>query len=88
MSTANMIRLAGQRYGGAHARRDDFAACRPAADRDPRVPLPAGAGLTGGAEGRRRAGGTDQKFNLLMGRGLQKHGQPPQIVLTMPLLEA
>ncbi|HWI13184.1 MAG TPA: tyrosine--tRNA ligase, partial [Burkholderiales bacterium] len=33
-------------------------------------------------------GGTDQKFNLLMGRELQKHyGQPPQAILTMPLLE-
>ena len=33
-------------------------------------------------------GGTDQKFNLLMGRELQRHyGQPSQIVLTMPLLE-
>ena len=33
-------------------------------------------------------GGSDQKFNLLMGRELQKHfGQPPQVVLTMPLLE-
>ena len=33
-------------------------------------------------------GGTDQKFNLLMGRALQAHyGQPPQVVLTMPLLE-
>jgi tyrosyl-tRNA synthetase len=33
-------------------------------------------------------GGTDQKFNLLMGRELQRHyAQPPQIVLTMPLLE-
>ena len=33
-------------------------------------------------------GGTDQKFNLLMGRELQKHfGQPEQCVLTMPLLE-
>jgi len=33
-------------------------------------------------------GGTDQKFNLLMGRELQKHfGQTPQIVLMMPLLE-
>lgn len=33
-------------------------------------------------------GGTDQKFNLLMGRELQKQmGQPPQVVLTMPLLE-
>ena len=33
-------------------------------------------------------GGTDQKFNLLMGRELQKHyGQSPQCILTMPLLE-
>jgi tyrosyl-tRNA synthetase len=33
-------------------------------------------------------GGTDQKFNLLMGRELQRHyAQLPQIVLTMPLLE-
>lgn len=33
-------------------------------------------------------GGTDQKFNLLMGRELQKqYGQVPQVVLTMPILE-
>ena len=33
-------------------------------------------------------GGTDQKFNLLMGRQLQQqHGQKPQVVLTMPILE-
>ena len=33
-------------------------------------------------------GGTDQKFNLLMGRQLQEqHGQEPQIVITMPILE-
>lgn len=33
-------------------------------------------------------GGTDQKFNLLVGRELQRHyGQPSQIVLTMPILE-
>lgn len=33
-------------------------------------------------------GGTDQKFNLLMGRQLQQqHGQKPQCVLTMPILE-
>ncbi len=33
-------------------------------------------------------GGTDQKFNLLVGRELQKHyGQPPQVVITMPILE-
>jgi len=33
-------------------------------------------------------GGTDQKFNLLMGRELQRHyGQSPQVVITLPLLE-
>jgi tyrosyl-tRNA synthetase len=33
-------------------------------------------------------GGTDQKFNLLVGRELQRHfGQEPQVILTMPLLE-
>ncbi|HYY68481.1 MAG TPA: tyrosine--tRNA ligase [Terriglobales bacterium] len=33
-------------------------------------------------------GGTDQKFNLLVGRELQRaYGQPSQVVLTMPLLE-
>ena len=33
-------------------------------------------------------GGTDQKFNLLMGRTLQaEYGQEPQCILTMPLLE-
>ena len=33
-------------------------------------------------------GGTDQKFNMLVGRDLQRHfGQDPQVVMTMPLLE-
>ncbi|MBU4128893.1 tyrosine--tRNA ligase [bacterium] len=33
-------------------------------------------------------GGTDQKFNMLVGRALQKeYGQKPQVVITMPLLE-
>jgi tyrosyl-tRNA synthetase len=33
-------------------------------------------------------GGTDQKFNLLVGREMQKHfGQEPQVIITMPLLE-
>ncbi len=33
-------------------------------------------------------GGTDQKFNLLVGRELQKQsGQPPQVILTLPILE-
>lgn len=33
-------------------------------------------------------GGTDQKFNLLVGRALQQeYGQPPQVIMTMPILE-
>lgn len=33
-------------------------------------------------------GGTDQKFNLLVGRAIQpSYGQPPQIIMTMPILE-
>lgn len=33
-------------------------------------------------------GGTDQKFNLLVGRDIQReYGQPPQVVITLPLLE-
>lgn len=33
-------------------------------------------------------GGTDQKFNMLVGRDLQRaYGQPPQVIITMPLLE-
>jgi tyrosyl-tRNA synthetase len=33
-------------------------------------------------------GGTDQKFNLLVGRELQRHfGQPPQVAITLPILE-
>ncbi len=33
-------------------------------------------------------GGTDQRFNLLVGRQLQQvYGQPPQVILTMPILE-
>jgi len=33
-------------------------------------------------------GGTDQKFNLLVGRELQKqYGQRPQVVMTLPILE-
>jgi tyrosyl-tRNA synthetase len=33
-------------------------------------------------------GGTDQKFNLLVGRELQQaYGQPPQVIMTMPILE-
>src|SRR5690606_24168299 len=91
MSAADMIRLAGQHTVARMLERDDFAK-RYAAQQSIAIheflyPLVQGydsVALQADVE----LGGTDQKFNLLMGRGLQEsHGQPPQIVLTMPLLE-
>ncbi|MGH8085986.1 MAG: tyrosine--tRNA ligase [Lysobacter sp.] len=91
MSAADMIRLAGQHTVARMLERDDFAK-RYAAQQSIAIheflyPLVQGydsVALKADVE----LGGTDQKFNLLMGRGLQEsHGQPPQIVLTMPLLE-
>ncbi|WCE05304.1 tyrosine--tRNA ligase [Pseudoxanthomonas sp. JBR18] len=91
MSAADMIRLAGQHTVARMLERDDFAK-RHAAQQSIAIheflyPLVQGydsVALKADVE----LGGTDQKFNLLMGRGLQEHhGQPPQIVLTMPLLE-
>ena len=91
MSAADMIRLAGQHTVARMLERDDFAK-RYAAQQSIAIheflyPLVQGydsVALKCDVE----LGGTDQKFNLLMGRGLQEHhGQPPQIVLTMPLLE-
>jgi tyrosyl-tRNA synthetase len=86
-----MIRLAAKYTVARMLERDDFAKRyqeRPA-DRDPRVPVPARAGLRlGGARADVELGGTDQKFNLLVGRELQRHyGQEPQCILTLPLLE-
>ena len=50
------------------------------------VPVDAGLRL-GRAQVRHRIGGTDQKFNLLVGRELQRsYGQEPRCILTMPLL--
>ncbi|TWG85919.1 tyrosyl-tRNA synthetase [Luteimonas sp. J16] len=91
MSAADMIRLAGQHTVARMLERDDFAkryaARQPIAIHEFLYPLVQGydsVALKADVE----LGGTDQKFNLLMGRGLQEaHGQPPQIVLTMPLLE-
>lgn len=91
MSAADMIRLAGQHTVARMLERDDFskryAAQQPIAIHEFLYPLVQGydsVALHADVE----LGGTDQKFNLLMGRGLQEaHGQPPQIVLTMPLLE-
>ncbi len=91
MSAADMIRLAAQHTVARMLERDDFAkryvAQQPIAIHEFLYPLVQGydsVALRADVE----LGGTDQKFNLLMGRALQAHyGQPPQIVLTMPLLE-
>jgi len=55
----------------------------------PRAPLPLVPSLRFGRSGGRcRSRGQDQIFNLLLGRDLQRSlGQPPQVVLTLPLLE-
>jgi tyrosyl-tRNA synthetase len=91
MSAADMIRLAGQHTVARMLERDDFAK-RYAAQQSIAIheflyPLVQGydsVALRADVE----LGGTDQTFNLLMGRGLQEHhGQAPQVVLTMPLLE-
>ncbi len=91
IDAAGMIRLAGQYTVARMLERDDFAkrygGQQPIAIHEFLYPLVQGydsVALKADVE----LGGTDQKFNLLMGRGLQEHyGQPPQIVLTMPLLE-
>jgi tyrosyl-tRNA synthetase len=91
MDAADMIRLAAQHTVARMLERDDFAkrykAQQPIAIHEFLYPLVQGydsVALQADVE----LGGTDQKFNLLMGRALQEHhGQPPQIVLTMPLLE-
>jgi len=91
MSAADMVRLAAQHTVARMLERDDFAkryaAQQSIALHEFLYPLVQGydsVALQADVE----LGGTDQKFNLLMGRGLQEHfGQKPQIVLTMPLLE-
>jgi tyrosyl-tRNA synthetase len=91
MSAADMIKLAAQHTVARMLERDDFAkryaGQQPIAIHEFLYPLVQGydsVALKADVE----LGGTDQKFNLLMGRALQEHfGQPPQIVLTMPLLE-
>jgi tyrosyl-tRNA synthetase len=91
MTAADMVRLAAQHTVARMLERDDFAkryaAQQSIALHEFLYPLVQGydsVALRADVE----LGGTDQKFNLLMGRGLQEHfGQKPQIVLTMPLLE-
>ena len=90
MGAADMIRLASTHTVARMLERDDFAkrygSQQPIAIHEFLYPLVQGydsVALKADVE----LGGTDQKFNLLMGRALQEqHGQKPQIVLTMPLL--
>ena len=91
MSAAEMIKLAGQYTVARMLERDDFSKRfkgeQSIAIHEFLYPLIQGydsVAMRADVE----LGGTDQKFNLLMGRTLQKGaGQEPQVILTMPLLE-
>ena len=91
MSAAGLIKLAGRHTVARMLERDDFSkrykSGQPIAIHEFLYPLVQGydsVALQADVE----LGGTDQKFNLLMGRQLQEaEGQEPQVVITMPLLE-
>ena len=91
MNASGMIRLAARHTVARMLERDDFAkryqGNQPIAIHEFLYPLCQGYDsvvLKADVE----LGGTDQKFNLLVGRELQKdYGQSPQCVLTVPLLE-
>ncbi|MBP6094959.1 MAG: tyrosine--tRNA ligase [Methyloversatilis sp.] len=91
LGAEGMIRLAARHTVARMLERDDFskryAGNQPIAIHEFLYPLCQGydsVALKADVE----LGGTDQKFNLLMGRELQKqYGQVPQVVLMMPLLE-
>ncbi|MBH9307802.1 tyrosine--tRNA ligase [Pseudomonas aeruginosa] len=91
LTPADFIRLASQYTGARMLERDDFskryASNQPIAIHEFLYPLVQGydsVALKADVE----LGGTDQKFNLLMGRELQRaYGQEAQVILTMPLLE-
>ncbi|MGD8927235.1 MAG: tyrosine--tRNA ligase [Thioalkalispiraceae bacterium] len=91
MDVTDLIQLAAKHTVARMLERDDFAkrykSGQPIAIHEFLYPLIQGydsVAMKADVE----LGGTDQKFNLLVGRELQKHyGQEPQIVLTMPILE-
>jgi tyrosyl-tRNA synthetase len=91
MTAAGLIEIAGRHTVARMLERDDFAkrykGNQPIAIHEFLYPLVQGydsVALKSDVE----LGGTDQKFNLLVGRQLQEsYGQEPQIVMTMPLLE-
>ena len=91
MNAADLIQVAARHTVARMLERDDFskryAAKQPIAIHEFLYPLIQGydsVAMKADVE----LGGTDQKFNLLVGRELQKHyGQKPQVILTMPILE-
>ena len=91
MNAAGLIEIAGRHTVARMLERDDFSkrykGSQPIAIHEFLYPLVQGydsVALRSDVE----LGGTDQKFNLLVGRHLQEtYGQEPQIVMTMPLLE-
>jgi tyrosyl-tRNA synthetase len=91
MSAADLIGLAARQTVARMLERDDFhkryTGGQPIAIHEFLYPLVQGydsVAMKADVE----LGGTDQKFNLLMGRQLQaEYGQDPQVVITMPLLE-
>ena len=91
VDAAGLVRIAAQHTVARMLERDDFhkryTEGRPIAIHEFLYPLIQGydsVALNADVE----LGGTDQKFNLLVGRQLQvANGQEPQVVLTMPLLE-
>ncbi len=91
MSSVDMINLAAQQTVARMLERDDFSKRykngQSISIHEFLYPLVQGYDSVA-LEADVELGGTDQKFNLLVGRELQRHfGQEPQIVLTMPLLE-
>ncbi|MGF1725997.1 tyrosine--tRNA ligase [Photobacterium nomapromontoriensis] len=90
LGAEGLIRLAANQTVARMLERDDFkkrySEGRPIAIHEFMYPLLQGYDSVA-METDVELGGTDQKFNLLMGREMQKaHGQKPQVVLTMPLL--
>ena len=91
MSAADMIQLAAQHTVARMLERDDFdkryKGNQPIAIHEFLYPLVQGYDSVA-MKADIELGGTDQKFNLLVGRELQKHyGQKPQTIMTMPILE-
>lgn len=91
MSSAELIQLAAKHTVARMLERDDFhkryKGGQPIAIHEFLYPLIQGYDSVV-MQADVELGGTDQKFNLLMGRHLQEiYGQKPQVVLTMPILE-